>query len=269
MSNPTWAKMRLALMNPVWGYNAEVRAWFKDADTNEARGSLRDECLISVGDSKTVADAKITIFRELVQKTHLRPEIYGIPVQSFQESVKFKPQVTLHFSQDMVDVDREYGAVTGEISFRIVNETSETMTPANAQALANRINTAFGQSNGFVWHKHNERYSYYDPEHGYNLQILATSETEAKRVIEQVLDIQSHTPNWAKHFRDATKRQDLSTSTSNPGSEFIYGESRKLPRHLPRADVRFRYAEMKLHGLANPVNLVDLSGLRINPLVRS
>ncbi len=68
-------------------------------------------------------------------------EIYGIPPTYYQESNKFLPQVLLYFLEDPEDVDPNFKAVDGQLSFRIMGETSQTINPEKANILANKIAT--------------------------------------------------------------------------------------------------------------------------------
>jgi hypothetical protein len=97
------------------------------------------------------------------------------------------------------------------------------------------------------------------------LRLLAWNETEAKKVIEQVLDVRNHAPNWAQHLDGTTKKKTFATV---PGTHMILGKTRRKPRERPIATVRFRYAELKLHGLPNDLQLIDMTGFRHNPLVK-
>ncbi|MCY7272387.1 MAG: hypothetical protein LH702_01240, partial [Phormidesmis sp. CAN_BIN44] len=107
---------------------------------------------------------------------------------------------------------------------------------------------------------------YKDPSKGYNFQLYIWNETEAKRVIEQVLDIRGHSPNWEKYLDGTTKKK---TFPIVPGNQFLFGKSRRKPRERPIATVRFKYAELKIHGLPNDIQLVDRTGFRRNPLVKA
>lgn len=247
-------------------HNREVSEWFSDApelDISTPRASLRHACTIKDNDTAVMTFMRMWLFE--VQAKHARsfhPDIYGIPITTFQESIKFKPQIQLYFLEPQSSVDTGYSAVEGEISFRLTEPQYENITPVEAKSLANRIKSALATP-VFVWKKGRLQVTYRDELKGYAFRILATSEAEAKRVIEQVMDIRQHTPDWDNLVvHEARKSFPIV-----PGNQVVYGKSRRKPRQRPRADVRFRYATLHLHGVPNGITLVDVSGTRNNPLV--
>lgn len=267
----SWEHLQSTIMQVQ---NRVVREEFNDLgdeswDDNIAtpRGSLRVACTLTDNDSGIETLNRLMFFYFTLRKAaDLQAPIYGIPVTTFQDSVKFLPQVRLFFLEDSNQVEQSYAPVEAEVTFRLMNETSESMTEAKAKIIANKVKALFCAGNGFTWKKGREVWSYRDPSKGYLIRLLAWNETEAKKVIEQVLDIQSHTPNWEKHLDGTTKKKTFKTV---PGSSRIYGKVRREARERPIATVRFRYAELKLHGLPNDVQLVDRTGFRHNPLVKA
>ena len=95
----------------------------------------------------------------------------GMPKGSLDPTRKYKPQIFLYFKEDLDDVEEGYAPVEGKISFRLMNEDSESITRTKLTTIANKIKTEFGQGNGFTWKKGKEYYSYTDKEKGYQLQI--------------------------------------------------------------------------------------------------
>ena len=150
-----------------------------------------------------------------------------------------------------------------ECKNRLINETSASYTPEKAKLLANKIKTSFSSGKGFTWKKGREKWVYKDASKGYDFRLLAWNEAEAKKVIEQVLDIQSHSPNWDL-LSVATKKKNYTTI---PGTHQVYGKQRRKPRDRPIAFVRFRRAELKLHGLFSDITLIDRTGFRTNPVI--
>ncbi len=184
----------------------------------------------------------------------------------YQVNRRHKPQVTLFFLEDADRIEPGYRQVEGRISFRIMDETVETMTQAKATQLANRVKTAMGTGGGFVWKKGKAMATYADWDKGYQLQLFTPNKVEAKRLIEQILDIQQHTPNW--NYLNYEENDDPNDAYPTiPPTQIILGKSRRLARRRPRADVRFQYAVLTLAGLPNPIALYDRSGRYPDPLV--
>lgn len=183
------------------------------------------------------------------------PQVYGIPIPEYQASVKFKPHVELFFSQDRLDMLPEDNLGRGEISFRLMNETSESLTIPKIQALAQKIRTKFGGDAPFTWTKGKTYYSYIDKAKGYHFQLLTNGEPEARRIIESTMDIQGHSPEWE---RLGISGKALPNQVFPPTSEriIILGKSRKLPQRRPVVTVKFRHASLIVWGLVNPIHLV-------------
>ncbi|RUT08424.1 hypothetical protein DSM106972_015920 [Dulcicalothrix desertica PCC 7102] len=248
--------------------NKEVRKFFKDVtaddDLTTPRGLAKNLCLHKDVDTSELSIMRLFAYYIICGAFEGRP-VYGIPTTSFQEQRKFKPQVQLYFQEDLGDVDAGYSPVTGEISFRLMNQETTTLSKAEATSYANKIKTAFAKPS-FVWKKGKELYSYTDWAKGYQLQLLCRNESEARRVVEQVLDIQSHSPEW-KRLRKNEAVDSAATYPTIPGNQTILGKSQKKPRQRPIADVRFQYALLHVHGLPRAITLVDRTGTFANPLV--
>jgi hypothetical protein len=246
-------------------HNQRVREEFSDLadddDISTARSSLRLACLLKDNDSATMMLLRYLLFYfDLRKAQDLHPAIYGIPTPSYQEARRFNPQVQLYFQEDARDVEPGYSPVTGEISFRLVGETAQSLNQAEVQALARRINTTFNVGSGFVWRKGRMQVTYTDRDRGYQLRLLVRNEAEGRRVIESVLDIRQHTPDW-KYLQISESGNAAARYPTIPSTTTILGKARRLPRQRPVADVRFQYALLHVWGLPKPLVLVDRTNL--------
>ena len=251
--------------------NLEVKEWFADLASDEVdigtpRSSLKAACTHQENDSLVLTVGRMLLFDLVVRRVWNRG-VYGIPVSSFQEQRRFKPQIFLYFQEDEKDVEPGYPPISGEISFRLMNHTSDSITPAIATTLANRIKSEFAGGGGYQWKKGKIMVSYSEWDKGYQLQLLCRSKTEGREVIGKVLDIQNHSPNW-KHMTVNENEEPASAYPTIPPNERIYGKNRRVPRRRPVGDARFQYALLHVHGLQNPVCLVDRSGTWPDPLVK-
>ncbi|MGL4617917.1 MAG: hypothetical protein ACRCZS_02495 [Chroococcidiopsis sp.] len=189
--------------------------------------------------------------------------LYTIPVTTFQDHYTFAPQIKLYFSQLRSETINNRPRVTGEICYRVVEETEETFTPANARARAERIRTLFAQPELFVWQKGKVVATYLDKKNGYDFRLYVKNEMEARRIITQVIAIENKQPSWDKlHITESRATYPEDTATRR-----VYGENHKLPRRRPLEDIKFRYAELHLWGRPKPVALVDTLGTREEPLI--
>ncbi len=252
-------------------YNRAVREYFKDLggddwlpNVNSSRDSLRMAVQHFDGDTFFMTIAKMLAF-----DLALNQRMQGVP--GFEEGGKgpyrkHKPQILLYFQEDNEDIEPGYAPVTARISFRLMNYTSESITTAIATNYAMDIRSEFATNNGYVWRKGKEMWSYSNWEQGYQLQLLCRSEADAVALVQKVISIQNDT--YQPEFMNVNKNQAESIAyPTNPGTDIILGESRKLARRRPIADVRFQYALMKIDKLPNPITLVDRSGTWPNPLV--
>ncbi|OUC15639.1 MAG: hypothetical protein B0A82_05800 [Alkalinema sp. CACIAM 70d] len=247
-------------------HNRQVRDYFSDIvednDLTTPRGSLRHACLMKDEDTSVMTQLRLWLFEVTAgHAKSLQPDIYGLPVTTFQERYTFAPQVQLYFLEPATQTENGYPQVEGEISFRLTEPEYENVTPTEARNLARRIKSVLATP-PFVWKKGRILCTYKDEKKGYNFQIYVTSETEARRVIEQVLDIRTHTPEWDY----LTVHESRRNFPIVPPTKTIYGKSRRLPRQRPRADVRFRYAALHLHGVPNAITLVSTGNSRRNAL---
>ena len=268
-----WEQLQDVLM---WLHNRRVIQEFRDLSPVDAtwtvslsssRGRLRWACTIKENDSALIVILRMWLFYVMLgQAAAFQTPVYGIPIPGYQQSRKFQPQVELVFIEDLQDVEPGYSAVTGRICFRIMNQESDTLTEAEVNQIALKVRTAFATGPGFVWRKGRTMATYTDRRRGYKLQLLVRTDTEARRVIEQVLDIQNHVPNW-ENLNISQNENAAARYPIVPPMQRVLGRNRRSPRLRPIADVRFVAAFLHVHGLPNPVVLVDRSGRHRNPTV--
>jgi hypothetical protein len=252
--------------------NREVRDYFIelggdewDPDITTPRGSLRTACTHLDSDSIVMTQMRWQLF-ERIRRSAFDMPYYGIPVGTYQQTRKFRPQIKLYFQEDIGDVADGFSPVSGEISFRLMDAEVSGINPALAQTYANRIETNFGVGGGYLWRKGRLLVSYTDNEKGYGLKIFCRTENDARDLIDRVLDIQTHTPDWSK-LNVSENSNAAAAYPTLPPNDFIYGSSRRLPRKRPVADVRFQASYLNIWGMTNPVTLFDRTGLYPSALV--
>jgi hypothetical protein len=184
-------------------------------------------------------------------------------VNSYDTNITYKPQISLYFRQDISTVKENERAVEGELTFRLMNETSTTISNTEVDRYAQKIAFNFAKPSKFVWHKGKHRFTYTDRLKGYQLSLNITTEIEGKRVVEQILDIQGHNPDW-KFAKFIETLEPTERYPETPENQVILGKSRRKPKRRPHEDVKFRRASLLIHGLPQPITLVDTSGLYRN-----
>ncbi|SRR5579883_432042 len=223
---------------------------------------LKGYSLIQPNDSFIEVLIRFWSFYVLVGKAaFFSPPIYGIPTDAFQETVKFKPQVKLHFREILSEVEPGYQPVRAEISFRIMKVPEAEITPALASSWAIKIKELFAVER-FSFRKGWTKVTYKDFANGYDFYLFVSSLEEGIRVIEQVLEIQGDAFDETKIVQHSSQ----ATFPAVPPNALIYGQERRQPRRRPVATVQFMKAELKIWGLPNDVVLIDLTGRSRNPL---
>ncbi len=255
-----WLNLRSFLRK---SYNREVNEWFRDI-SNEipgnatARQQAKRACLILPNDSQNLASMKMECFRYVVQQSHKKPNIFGLPVGRAQAQRKYKPQVFFFFLQDSDQADPDKSPFDGQISFRLMDETSETITMAKLNSMANRVKSEFGGSTEFIWNKGKDLASYTDIPKGYAFRLLVRNKTDAKQIITKVLRVNTDSPNWNK-LRYSEADSPTGAFPTSKGNLNILGKLIKEPIQRPICSVRFQYAYCNIWGKQEPVILYDRS----------
>jgi hypothetical protein len=257
-----WAQLRKILRNGD-SFNREVYEWFRDADNNDTRRALRDDLLIGAKDSIQIAQVKMKTFRELIQKTHLKPDIIGMPKIDVDADVTYKPEVTLFFKQNKQSVPRNKTAKTAKMSYRLMNQTSSSLSKTELVTLGRDIYNDFATP-VYRFNKGKIIAWYIRAEQGLNLQIYCHTEEIGETVVKKVLQHRNLTfENDYFKFTKPSKNSDLT-----PGNITILGESREKPIWRPTVFVEFSHASINLHNDTKIRILCDLSGMYANPLYR-
>lgn len=259
--NRSWAILRTILRKGEGSFNQEIYRWFKDADEVEHRKQLRDALLITAKDSRIAAESKIRIFREQVQKVHLnRGDVVGIPKIDLDADVTYKPEVTLFFKQNKSATPDGKTAKTARISYRLMNQTSSSLSKTELKALGKSIYDDFAKP-VYRFNKGKIIAWYVNPSEGLNLQIYCHSEEIGETVIKKVLSHRNMGfDNDILKFSKPNRNTDLT-----PGNITILGEVRQKPIWRPTVFVEFDHASINLHNDTQVRTLCDLSGTYANP----
>jgi hypothetical protein len=239
-----------------------------DVDITSARGALRTACTHMENDPINLTLGRLMLFGQICGFGLDRVwDLFGGEIERHLANVTYMPQIKLFFRESEFDTDPNFLPITATVSFRIAEETSESFTKANAEVLAKKIETNFARPTPYKWKKGRELYTYKDEMKGYNFQIYAFSESEAKRVIRDCLSINGDS------FKDELLSFHASTQPSEayptlPPRKNVMGEMIQQPRKRPVGTVVFRYAQLHLQGRIKPVTLVDTTYGFPNALIR-
>lgn len=242
--------------------NAQVRDDFRDLggdnwepEIGTTRGSMRHALTHKDNDTAQMTLGRMFLYYFTYGKAQaLQAPIYGTPIENYQElSVEFRPQIFLYFDQSQSDVTNGKNRVYGQIAYRLVNETSASITQVDLKNRANKIKQLFTTPSLFTWHKGKITCRYEDNLNGYKFTLFVTNEAEGRRIIEQVLDIENKTPNW-NNLSVTEKRANY---PDTPPTVHVYGKSVRDIRRRPVEQVKFRYAIAHIYGISKPIALVD------------
>ncbi|MBD2204940.1 hypothetical protein H6G33_04225 [Calothrix sp. FACHB-1219] len=258
-----WAQLRKVLRNGD-SFNREVYDWFKDADSNNTRKALRDDLLIGAKDSIAIAQVKMRAFREIIQKTHLKPDIIGMPKIDVDADVTYKPEVTLFFKQNKESVPKGKTAKTARMSYRLMNQTSSSLSKAELRTLGQNIYNDFAKPTPYRFNKGKIIGWYVKPEDGLNLQIYAHTSEIGETVARKIIAHRNLTFD-DNIFKFTTPNRNSDTT---PGTITILGETQQKPIWRPTVFVEFEHASINLHNDTQIRVLCDLSGTYANPMYR-
>lgn len=256
----------------IW--NKLIREYFRDITNLEAdldlttpRQALLKACLHREDDPLLLTIGRMQLF--LHGTTYTRdqfPIVAGSLLSEVDASVNYKPKITLYFREDAEDAEAGYQPQPMEISWRLVDETTASITENKLRTIANKIKTQFGTGNGYVFRKGRKMVRYRKLEHGYDFKIRARDLAGAKDLIRDVLSINGHTLDT-----NILKISEVDTEADafpyNPGTLVILGKRKTKPRRRPLVNVRFRYAYATIHGQNKPVYLYSKSNFLADALV--
>lgn len=224
-----------------------------EIDLNLSRHTLKHACKHKDDDSAQETLMRMLLFERVQGRGGLAADrYYAIPIADYDESVIYRPQIVLTFTQDREQAKQQKrkSPVRATHGFRIMSETTETVTQANIDAWRNAINREFPKT--YRFQKGRGKFTYSDKPNGYHLITQPYDEGEGRELVGKILGILGKTPDWEK----AT----WSESGKNFGRKEtvrILGKTQYLPERRPIAKVQLQRAELKLHGAMDDILLVE------------
>jgi hypothetical protein len=249
-------------------HNQQVNNYFKKTpkdNIQSPKASLRVACTIRPQDTVAMVQLRLWLFEVTVGHAQsLHPVIAGVPMEEFQRESKFSPQVKIYFKETF-DIKKHIDGrlqKQGEMSFRVIGETAQTMTEAKAKIIANRIKDEFFTPL-ITWKKGKFKCKYLDLENGFDFRVFAFSKQEGVDMIQRAIKSAGKTYQSENfEFIENTK-----TFPANPGSHTVYGKQASKPQRRPQVDLRPTHAHLLLNGRVQPVTLVSVGRFRRNALI--
>lgn len=193
---------------------------------------------------------------------------------NFDIGRRYCPLIILHFTEKSSFVPgtnqpkgQGQNRKTGKISFRLMNETTETISEGNLRALGTKIKQVFGGQTPYIWSKGKELYSYADWTKGYQFQLLCRNQGQAETLITKVLSLQNHVPIW-KYLNKVQNTREGERYPAIKQTKVIMGQQIEIPLQRPLVDVIFKYAQAKITPLMEPITIYDSTGKKKGALIR-
>lgn len=256
MPTNNWEQLQSVLMKV---YNREVRENFRedipDDDITTPESALKYACLIKDNDSVAMAQLRMMLFYNVRNKGSQLPEIWTIP--DFQPDVynATRPQVIMLFAEKDDDYKRRKAdrRKVVRVSFRLMNETSESLTEANINTLRNKINLEFPRS--YFWTTGTYKCTYTDKENGLSLILPPESPGEGKSFVNKVLDVVGvpfDGDKWSVSNRPAQNFRERKTKYVAAQQKAV-----NLPNRRPTAKVYLDKVELNIYGTQGNYLLID------------
>lgn len=236
-------------------YFKDIKASDADLDLSTSRQALLKACLHREDDSLMLTIARNQLFNQYT--TYVRdqfPIVAGTLLDEIDSNIAYKPKITLCFREDSDDVEAGYKPVEMETSWRLVEETSNTITKAKLTGIANKIKTQFGSNSGYVFRKGRKTIVYKKPSEGYKMYLYSRELSDGKNLIREVLSINGHVLDDSV-LKISSTDDETSAYPYNPGTHNILGKRKSKPRRRPITNVRFRYAYATVAGWGAPIYL--------------
>lgn len=227
-------------------------------DINSSLGAMRTAVFITEDDTIDMIILRIFLYH-FKFRMDLPAPVFSTP-NNWDGEITHKPQVTLTFREKNTPFLKEnkLRRASAEISYRLKNQTNETINNAEAHIVALRIFRLLGEGNGFSWMKGKIKVSYRDLPNGICLILAVQSQAEGIRVIERILEVAS-VPFNEEHLSISGKPLAAELYPELPPMKRVYGREVRAPRRRPIAEVFFEKAELHVSGLPNAILLVDKS----------
>ncbi len=255
--------------------NKIIREYFKDISANDAdldlttsRQALLKACLHKEDDSLMLTVARNQLFNQYT--TYARdqfPIVAGSLLDEIDAEYSYKPKITLYFREDEDDVEPGYRPYRMETSWRLVEETTQSITKTKLTTIANKIKTQFGTGSGYLFRRGRKIVAYQKPSQGYKFFLRARDLEGAKSLIREILSINGHTLE-TEILTVSEVDNEEEAFPYNPGTQTVLGKRRAKPRKRPIVNVRFRYAYATVNGWGKPVYLYSKSHAGIDALVQ-
>ncbi|MGD1863316.1 MAG: hypothetical protein ACFB0D_02050 [Phormidesmis sp.] len=250
-----WEHLQSVLMRVQ---NKRVREGFRidipDDDITTPEGSLRHACTLKDTDTAAMTQLRLELFYTIREEnSRSLPDIWAVPDFTPDVYNELKPQVIISWAEKTDDW-KARGAKrrkTMRTSFRLMDETSATLTESNIRQLRDKIAITFPRTYKFKTGRY--KVSYMDKPKGYSLIIAPHQLPKGDTFIKDILSIRGDT------FEDDKRSQNNRTGTNYRTPRYVQTvEGRlELPERRQIAEVYLDKVELNVYGLQKNLMLID------------
>ncbi|MFK8182322.1 MAG: hypothetical protein AB8B99_03030 [Phormidesmis sp.] len=239
-------------------HNQQVRDGFRadvpDDDINTPETALKHACLIKDSDTAAMASCRMMLYYFIREAgSRMQPPIWAVPDFTPDVYNELRPQVILLFAEKTDDW-KARGATRRKVvrvSYRLMNETSATLTEANVRAIANKIDLKFPRTYRFKTGRYKVTYS--DKPKGYHLITAPYTPGEGDQFIKDILSLEN-----------TAFEEEKRTTGNQPGVNYrerqrvnVQGRQVDLPERRQIATVYLDRVELNIYGNQKNLVLID------------
>lgn len=237
--------------------NRKVRERFRDLGGDDWQADFTNDRHFSrhVVTHKDDDPLALTVGRLIVYffeiQGFLKEPLYTIPSTALHISNTIYPQIIICFRESYKDAEsNERYALTAE---HYVRTQHDFATKADVQRLAQKVKNIFATP-VFNFNKGKLKYTYYEKPKGYKITVACPSESEARSVVERLLQLNNDTPNW-NYLNESKSNQNFEEQEKVR----VNGETKKKAKRRQSGKVVFTHAELSIPGITENIYLVDVS----------
>lgn len=168
-----------------------------------------------------------------------------------------RPYITLYFSQPTEEVAVGKRATRMEVTINIMDKTDLTINKSDLQQFATRITEQFLPGGNPYKHKKGKKYyTYHDWANGYQIKLLANTESDARQTLLKILAIKQDQLNDL-FWKESRAVNETVAYPNIQKTANIMGKEYKLPLRRPLVNVAFRWARLSLPSIGKHFILVS------------
>lgn len=239
-------------------HNKQVTDYFRedipDDNINTPESALKHACRMKDTDTAAMASCRMMLFSFTINNgRHLHPEVWAVPDFTPDVYNELRPQVIIQFAEKLDDW-KSRGSKRRKVvrcSYRLMGETSDTMTQSALKALARKIDAKFPRSYTFKTGRYKVTYS--DKPKGYHLITAPYSPAIGDKLVKDLLELTS------TEF-ESDKRSEGNRRGANyraPRYVDFQGGRKELPERRQIATTYLDRVEVNLYGQQGNIRIID------------